>query len=348
MRVARGLGSIVALVLVGVSLSACAVQPNRLIAGSQATVVTDSEVGVINPGSARGEAAAMLGVDAALYAGFADLDAHGAWVADAGFGEVTVVGDSPRTVRYTVADPVRWSDGTQLDAVDLMLDWAAHSGRWPAFAAAGRATDTAEVPTVSADRKSLTLVEESASRDPLARFTAPMPAHVVAAEALGIARPELAKDAVLSAIDAALAGDAGDLNRLARFWNAGFAATASGEVLVSSGPYLVADAVPGLVELRPNPRYAGVHRPAIESVRIAHLAPRDGLQALSAGEASVLVATPDEALRELVPSLGIRLLTVSPSSPLLVAVQRQTVDGLEVAADGRRALWNVADWVPLG
>lgn len=346
-RSGRVLGALVAVAAAG-SLSACAVAPSEVVGGSRVTVAVDVVVDVLNPGSTAGETAAALGVDSALYSGFTIIDSRGRLLADSSFGVKTVLSEDPLTVRYTVADSVRWSDGVPLDAVDLLLDWAAHSGRWGSFAASGSGAGSAGLsapPELSADRKSLTLVYADARfSDTVQQFAAPMPAHVVAAEVLGIERPEVAKDAVIAAVDSALAGNARQLALLATFWNTGFAADAPPGVLVSSGPYVVASAADRTLELRTNAEYAGDRRPKVESVRIVTLPARDGMQALLAEEAEVLAVAPDPVLEELVPSLGLRMLTAGEGIDTFVAVQRQTVTGVEVGADGRRVLWNLSDW----
>ena len=43
------------------------------------------------------------------------------------FGTYEVVNEDPLTVKYTVAEGVKWSDGTAVDAADLLLEWAALS-----------------------------------------------------------------------------------------------------------------------------------------------------------------------------------------------------------------------------
>ena len=43
------------------------------------------------------------------------------------FGSYEKVSDDPLTIKYTIADGVNWSDGTPVDAADLLLHWAALS-----------------------------------------------------------------------------------------------------------------------------------------------------------------------------------------------------------------------------
>ena len=48
-------------------------------------------------------------------------------VQNTSFGSYEKVSDDPLTVKYTIADGVNWSDGTPVDAADLLLHWAALS-----------------------------------------------------------------------------------------------------------------------------------------------------------------------------------------------------------------------------
>lgn len=43
------------------------------------------------------------------------------------FGTYEKISDDPLVVKYTIADGVKWSDGTAVDAADLLLQWAALS-----------------------------------------------------------------------------------------------------------------------------------------------------------------------------------------------------------------------------
>ena len=44
------------------------------------------------------------------------------------FGTCTLDSLDPLTITYTINDGVTWSDGTPVDAADLLLEWAAESG----------------------------------------------------------------------------------------------------------------------------------------------------------------------------------------------------------------------------
>jgi peptide/nickel transport system substrate-binding protein len=44
------------------------------------------------------------------------------------FGTCTLVSLDPLTIKYTIKDGVKWSDGVPVSAADLLMSWAAQSG----------------------------------------------------------------------------------------------------------------------------------------------------------------------------------------------------------------------------
>jgi len=60
--------------------------------------------------------------------GFSYYDADLNYVNNDQFGTCTIDSLDPLTITYTVNEGVTWSDGTQVDAADMMMTWAAQSG----------------------------------------------------------------------------------------------------------------------------------------------------------------------------------------------------------------------------
>ncbi|MGN8246839.1 ABC transporter substrate-binding protein [Cellulomonas soli] len=58
------------------------------------------------------------------------LDVAGELVTNTALGTVEKIADAPLTVRYTIAEDAVWSDGVPITADDLLLEWAARSGRF--------------------------------------------------------------------------------------------------------------------------------------------------------------------------------------------------------------------------
>ncbi len=59
--------------------------------------------------------------------GFNYYDQDLNYINNDGFGTCTVVSLDPLKVKYTMKQGVKWSDGTQIDAADMVLSWAARS-----------------------------------------------------------------------------------------------------------------------------------------------------------------------------------------------------------------------------
>ena len=60
-------------------------------------------------------------------------------LADHDFGSVSVVGRDPLVLDYQISDKAVYSDGKPVTCDDMVLTWAAQSGRFPAFDSASRA-----------------------------------------------------------------------------------------------------------------------------------------------------------------------------------------------------------------
>src|SRR5690606_3033747 len=221
-------------------------------------------------------------------------------------------------VTYTVNDGIRWSDGTPIDAADLLLAWAANSTNLndPEFdpsdfidQGTGEFTDefprdvvyfdgftgnglqlVTQTPEVGNDGRSITMTFDEYFADWNLVFDLGMPAHVVAGKALRIAEPQLAKDALFEAVEA---DDRRKLGAVARFWNSGFNLAEDGidaELLVGSGPYVITEIVPGeQLTLTVNPEYRGDHLPYFEEVVVRYISdPLQAVAALDAGEVDII------------------------------------------------------------
>lgn len=208
------------------------------------------------------------------------------------FGTYEKTSDDPLTVEYTVDDDSTWSDGTPVDAVDLLLFWGAASGtlntvgddvtrddaNYPVleggdvfFDGATTGLDLA-TPEVSDDRRTLTLTYS----DPFADWEVAIDGGGVAAHAVGQIGLELddAEEAKTAVMDAILNEDAEALSPIADTWNRDFdfKDLPDNELLyLSSGPYVIDDAVADeSVTFKPNPEYSGDHEAQIETLTISY------------------------------------------------------------------------------
>lgn len=281
-------------------LSGCIGPQSEVVAGSSLSVAISQPFTSSNPSTSLGNTEANGDIAYATSSGFNYYDDTPKLVTDTSFGSYEKVSDDPLVVKYTIADGVTWSDGTAVDAADLLLNWVAHSGaeNTPGFdvtkyiepdtgalsqdfpsdvvyfdsgadPSTGLGLVTA-VPTMSDDRKSITLTYDSPFVDwELALRTAGVPAHVVAEKALGSKDAATAKDAIVTAITDR---DPVALAKIAHVWNTGFNLTqmpSDPSLLLSDGPYVVTDFVADqYVVLTANKSYTGAHQPKIATITV--------------------------------------------------------------------------------
>ncbi|MCU1545948.1 MAG: uncharacterized protein JWP30_1048 [Homoserinimonas sp.] len=301
-------------------LGGCTVQ-SELVEGTSATVALTHPFTSINPNTSYGSSVPTNGsIFAATNSSFNDYNEVPELVKDASFGSYEVVSENPLTVKYTIAEGVRWSDGIPVDAADMLLAWAANSRVLnDPDAEASQHTDpqtgefsddfpedyvyfdgftgnglqlVTSTPVIGDDGTSLTLAYDEYFPDWELVFEVGMPAHVVAGHALDREDSKAAKAALIEAIEG---NDRESLAAISRFWNSGFnfqAMPENHDILVSNGPYTVTAIDPeGEVTLTANPYYRGAHSPAIEKIDIRFIA--DPLQAVHAlGEGTIDVVAP--------------------------------------------------------
>ena len=215
------------------------------------------------------------------------------------FGSYEQISEDPLTIEYTISDDAQWSDGTPVDAADLLLEWAAGSGNVntknstegnggvffdTSSAGLGFVTET---PEISEDGKTFTMTYDEPFADwQLQLSGAGMPAHVVAAQALGIEDPAEAKQAM---IDAITNKNNGQLAKIANFWNTGFdykQLPDDESLYLSSGPYLLTDMQENqFATLEKNPDYTGELEGNLDQITVRwNEDPNSQLQQLQNGE----------------------------------------------------------------
>jgi len=303
----RILAAATALAAVAALLSACT-PTSTVVEGSAVTVAVSTPYTSANASTSFGRSS-PTNADVGYLTGtsFGYYDDHYAFVEDASFGTAEIVGTSPFTVRYTVADGVTWSDGVPVDAADLLLAWAANSGslNTPGFVdddyvdpGTGQYRDDFPEDVVFFDgtignglelaTETPRIVEDRALEVSYDRFfsnwrlaLAPgIPAHVVAQHALRLPAPEEREDdpvaramTAKAALVTALAGrDQQLLPEVSRFWNSAYNFTDLPEdasLLVAAGPYLVSGVVENAsVTLTANPQYHGDRTPSYETITL--------------------------------------------------------------------------------
>jgi peptide/nickel transport system substrate-binding protein len=227
--------------------------------------------------------------------------------ANTSFGTYEKTSDDPMTVKYTVGDDTKWSDGTPVDAADVLLTWVAQSGKLnsttevksnddgsvevPKGQVFFNSTDpglttVSKTPTIGDDGKSLTIVYDKPFADWAFDMTVSIPAHILAEKALGISDPQEAKDAFIKAVQDK---DNASLEKLANFWNSGFDYTkmpSDKDLALSNGAYLLKNFKENqYLTLVANPDYKGEHKASIDTLTVRFNGdPMSQVQALQNGE----------------------------------------------------------------
>ena len=264
-----------------------------------------------NGNSTTGNATANNVILYMLNSGFWYYDQDLNLVQDKSFGTYEKVSDDPLQVKYTFADTAKWSDGTAAGPADLLLEWAAQSGKFNNVEAeydeegnitnqdaldAGVYFDAAspamalveETPEIDGD--SITLTYTKPFADWSTAISMNLPAHVVAQRALGIEDAQEATDALVAAITD---GNVEDLSPIAKSWSTdwNFASMPSDEdLLVTSGAYQITEfEQEQFITLTANPDYEGDHKAVFNKVTVRYNGdPMGQVQAPQNGEVDLI------------------------------------------------------------
>lgn len=345
-----------AVVVTAGALTACSAP--SVVEGSSATVAVAQPLTSLNADSSLGRSSATNAAVAALTgAVFARYGTDYGLIEDRSLGEATISAEDPLTARFEVSPSARWSDGTAIDAADLLLSWAGNSGalNTPDFDDApfvdpetGRYADDfpegvvyfdGRGPAGLAEARQLpqfgderTLFVHFESFQPAWRtLLAPtLPAHVVQELATGRSYedPAEAKEALVAAISG---GDPAQLAAIAAVWNRAYAVSDTPEderLLVAAGPYRVTEITETGVTLTVNPEYRGDRRPTLETLRLRYSPdPLETVALLASGEVDVADFDPDEEVAAALAELD---------GVSIVAGTESRVEHLDLqAADGR-------------
>ena len=238
------------------------------------------------------------------------------------FGTCTVVSLDPLTIKYTIKDGVKWSDGVPVTAADLLLTWAAESGLYNTSEAQyddngnllpskGVAFDSSSpglalvtsFPTIGDNNQSLTIKYSKFFVDYNINLAIGVPAHVVAEKVLKETDPAKATDDLVTLLKNNLpksSKDAATMKSLADFWNTGFDMTqmpTDKSLLVSNGPYVLSDwKKDQYMTFTVNPDYNWGPKPAIQTIVWQYAPdPTAAVQSLQNGDLQIInpQATPD-------------------------------------------------------
>jgi peptide/nickel transport system substrate-binding protein len=285
--------------------------------GTALSVAWNQAFYAYNGNTADGNATANNNIIYMMSDGFAYYDDSPALVQNPSFGSYEKLSDDPLTIKYTLADGVKWSDGTAVSTADLLLSWAANSGAFnnvePELdpetgevlnqdeidagvffdsASIGGGLDlVTEVPEVDGNSITMTYSEPFVDWE-LAFNLQLIPAHVTYQQSVDDAAADAdAAAAVAAAIEE---GDTEVLGPLSAFWSHGYdmvSMPSDPDLVLSYGPYIITDLVQDeYVTLTANEGYTwGEHKPVIEEITVRFIGdPLAAVQALENGEVSII------------------------------------------------------------
>jgi peptide/nickel transport system substrate-binding protein len=297
-------------------------------AAAQVDYVVDGTLVTYNTNTVVGAASAGAQAFARTLTGFGYHGPDGQVVADRDFGTVSVVGGAPLVLDYQIADNAVYSDGKPVTCDDLVLTWAAQSGRFPAFGAATQAgyVDIANIECMPGQKKArVSFAPDRSVVDYTQLFaaTSMMPSHVIA--------DQLNVDVTA----ALLTNNAPLVDQIARLWNTTWDLKPGIDLkrFPSSGPYKIQSVLDaGAVVLVANDRWWG---PKAITKRItvwsqgADIQDRVNNRAVDVVDVAVgssgVLATPDNYQRSDSPSAGIEQLIFSLQGPLALARERRAL-----------------------
>ncbi|MBC7517721.1 MAG: ABC transporter family substrate-binding protein [Microbacteriaceae bacterium] len=251
-------------------LSGCSVpRASEVIGGTSINTAWNDPLQEYNVLSATGNAAANNNIFYLANSSFNYYNNKNELVKNTGFGTYSVESKDPLTVKYTVNEGVKWSDGTPVDGADLLLTWAAQTTHLTNVEektdAEGNVTNQAELdagvffnagatkgvgldlvsktPTLSDDNRSITMVYDKYFVD----WELSFPVGVSAHGTVQLAYPNkkyTGEDAKKAFITAVQKKDSAFLSPVAKAWSNDYKFVdmpKEKQKVLSSGPYVITD-----------------------------------------------------------------------------------------------------------
>lgn len=229
-----------------------------------------------------------------LFSSFWYFGTDGSIIPNKDFGTYEKTSDDPLTVKYTISDDAKWSDGTPVTAGDFIVHWAANNDTVKAEGSETPLFDSIsfeqgkyipEAPEGEADGKEFTVAYPEPYADWEILISTALPAHIVAKEA-GMSFEEL--------VTAAKEKDVEALTPAAEFWNDGWdfspGELPDASLVPSMGPYKFKDGgwqAGQSITLEANPEYWGTP-PATKELVLRFADPKTHVQALQNGDLDVI------------------------------------------------------------
>ncbi len=297
-------------------------------ASTQIDYVVDGALGSYNTNTVVGAASAGAQAFARTLIGFGYHGPDGQVVADHDFGTISVVGGAPLVLDYQIADNAVYSDGKPVTCDDMVLTWAAQSGKYPGFDANSQAgyTDIANIECMPGQKKArVSFIPDRSVVDYTQLFTATtmMPSHVIADQLnIDVTAALITKNASL-------------VDQIAKLWNTIWDLKPGVDLkrFPASGPYKIQSVLDrGGMVLVANDRWWGP-KPITRRITVwtqgADIQDRVNSRGVDvvdvAAGSSGSLATPDNYQRTDSPSAGIEQLIFSSQGPLALARERRAL-----------------------
>lgn len=297
----------------------------------QIDYAVDGGLNTYNTTSVAGAASAAPQAFSRSLTGFGYHGPDGQIVTDHDFGSISVVGRSPLVLDYQIAEAAVYSDGHSIACDDLVLAWAAQSGRFGGFDAASRAgyLDIEHIdcePGAKKARVSFFPDRNIVDYEELFAATSMMPSHILSAKlGLNVAEAALGRLGPVEEV----------MPKIAEAWNTTWHLDHNADLrnFPSSGPYKIDTVLDGgAVVLVANDLWWGA-KPVTRRITVwpqgADIADRVTKRVVevvdvATGSAGSLI-TPDDYQSSDTPSGGIEQLIFAPSGPLSETPARRAV-----------------------
>ncbi|MGB3414449.1 MAG: ABC transporter family substrate-binding protein, partial [Microbacteriaceae bacterium] len=300
-------------------LSACTPPPEEpgTVEGTSINVGWNQPFFSYNSNTSKGNNVTNSLVEYLTRDGFQYYDNSPALVKNDKYGTFELISEDPQQVKYTINEGVVWSDGVQIDAADMLLQWAALSGNvldypkteeegktWTApffdYASLGDALSwITKTPEIGEDGRTITLEYDQPYVDWELAFSVGVPAHVV----VQLAHPDITDpaDAKKQLIKAIQDKNVEWMNPVAEAWNTAFdfdATPSDAKLLVGSGPYLIEKIEKDqYLTVVANPKFSWGKAPRFERITLRYYGDATAaLQAMQNKEISIYDGQPSPDL----------------------------------------------------
>lgn len=266
--------------------------------GGSVSVMWNQPLYSLNNNTTFGNAAANANIVYMLNDSFNYYDKDLNLVKNESFGKYEKVSDDPLTIKLTLSDKAKWSDGTPVTAADLILAHGAISGLYNNVKDPSKLMNDdstvkktsgdqvyfdasspswaliKDFPEVGDNNKSLTYKYSKPFADWEKTLLTPgLPAHILAKRALGEADATKGAQAV---IDAFKNKDNAALSKMSNSWNSDWNFTempkeADRDLLIGTGPMKITDFKKAqYVQLEKNDAYEGDHKAGVDKITVRY------------------------------------------------------------------------------